>query len=91
MTVTAIYQFDPDVIDAMDATIKITMSVKEWRKLRKHLGELEKEGRIEEPAFPLMHCVTNIIDAIDSATGNGYGTRGFSYTAAKQEPNGDTP
>lgn len=82
MTFDAKYRFDDAQVELMNVTISITSSLIEWR----HLAEELKKISGNNQAAPLQHCVTNIVSAIDIATGGTYKTKGYTWDAATHLP-----
>lgn len=78
MTVSARFKFDQAAVEKMPLTISFTASLSDWREL---LATFETQPH--EPEKEVGHCIKNIIEAVNRATGQSYHTQGYSFEAAK--------
>lgn len=80
MSVTARYSFDPAVMANLAVTIEISMTLDEWRDIAARLDQIQGNYGV-----PLRNCITNVVRAIDTATGVApYRTHGYAYTEAER-------
>jgi hypothetical protein len=77
----AAYRFADEQLRALPLTMEFTATLPEWKKLSAALVEIEKQTGSYEPLKALQHCVSNLVKAIEDATGHGYRTRGYTYQA----------
>lgn len=77
----ASFYFDAKQVDQMPVTITFTATLGEWKKLKEAVHTDEHSD-----LRSLEHCIKNIVDAIEIATGAGpYRTRSYSYKAATRD------
>jgi hypothetical protein len=73
----ATYQFDPKQLSKLPLTMTFTANINEWKNISDALASATKGDTLT----PLMHCIKNLVKAIEDATGQTYSTRGYTYSA----------
>lgn len=82
---SAAYRFTEKQLNEMSLTMEFTATLPEWKALSKALAEIEKRDGSCEQLKALQHCVSNLVKAIEDATGHGYRTRGYTYQAEQEK------
>ena len=59
--------------------MEFTATYRDWLVLKKTLDTAQKAIGNTDPLTPINHCITNLIEAVNDATGHGYKTRGYSF------------
>lgn len=83
------YKLQAESLANLPLTIEMTATVDEWRSLVEALeaAETAREniGLHPDPLRPVRHCIVNLLQAFEDATGHGRKTRGYSFAYETEE------
>lgn len=82
------YKFREKELDELPLSLEFVATLPEWRGVLDQLSAAAN-GRHDLVDYaklkPLHDCVSNLVRAIDDATGRGYKTRGYQYATDRED------